>query len=176
MYILPGEKVASGLDGVLAVEDVYVERPMGYHIRDGGSNLNADVWKDNAQRLKMFEYCPELSLIMDMKLERERCEGDDKQGAIHPTPEEQEAEKKKLEAEEAKKKQELADKKAAAEKKKAAAASAAAAAAAATASSAADAATSASTTSASETETASSETSSSTETTSVVKSVHSNHD
>lgn len=88
MYILPGAKVASGLDGTLAVEDVYIDNPMGFHVRNGGQQLADAVWKDHKQRAKIFEYCPELSLIMDMKLERERCEGDDKEGAIHPTAEE----------------------------------------------------------------------------------------
>ena len=84
LYVLPGEKVATGTDGALAVEEIYMERPMGYHIRDGGKDLHDDVWKDHAQRKKIFDYCPELSLIMDMKLERERCEGDDKEGTLEP--------------------------------------------------------------------------------------------
>ena len=88
LWVLPGEKVASGMEGVLAVEDVYMEKPMGYHVREGGSNLPDAVWKDPAQRKKIFDYCPELSLIMDMKLERERCPGDDKQGVVHPTEDE----------------------------------------------------------------------------------------
>jgi membrane protein involved in colicin uptake len=57
------------------------------------------VWKDQKQRQEIFKYCPELSLIMDMKLERERCPGDDREGTIHPTPEEQAAEQAKKAAE-----------------------------------------------------------------------------
>ncbi|KAH8894859.1 hypothetical protein GQ53DRAFT_67435 [Thozetella sp. PMI_491] len=91
VYILPGAKVAAGTDGVLAVEDVYTDpKPMGFHVRDGGAHLADEVWKDPVQRKDIFNYCPELSMIMDMKLERERCDGDDKQGTIHPPPEEQE--------------------------------------------------------------------------------------
>src|SRR2546430_2179122 len=45
LSVLPGEKVAKGLDGVLAVEEVYVEKPMGFHIRDGGKSLKDEVWK-----------------------------------------------------------------------------------------------------------------------------------
>lgn len=82
VYILPGAKVASGLEDALAVEDVYFEGAMGYHVRDGGRNLNDGVWKNPEQRKKIFNYCPELSMIMDMKLERERCPGDNKQGEI----------------------------------------------------------------------------------------------
>lgn len=104
LWVLPGAKVAAGTEGVLAVEDVYLEEPMGYHIRDGGRSLHDDVWKDHAQRKKIFDYCPELSLIMDMKLERERCDGDDKEGEIHPTAEDKEQERLRLEAEEARRK------------------------------------------------------------------------
>ena len=61
---------------------------MGFHIADGGKNLPDAVWMDPEQRKEIFSYCPELSLIMDMKLERERCKGDDKMGNIGPTEEE----------------------------------------------------------------------------------------
>ncbi|CAK7218748.1 hypothetical protein SBRCBS47491_003615 [Sporothrix bragantina] len=92
LWVLPGEKVTSGLNA-LAVENVYVEKPMGFHIPNSGRNLNDDVWKNAEQRKKIFDYCPELSLIMDMKLERERCKGDDHEGNIVPTREEQERER-----------------------------------------------------------------------------------
>ncbi|KAJ9131659.1 hypothetical protein NKR23_g11638 [Pleurostoma richardsiae] len=104
LWVLPGEKVAAGKNGVLAVEDVYIEQPMGYHVRDGGRGLRDEVWKNHNQRKKIFEYCPELSLIMDMKLERERCHGDDREGSVHPTEQELQLERAKAAAEEAKKK------------------------------------------------------------------------
>jgi hypothetical protein len=84
LWVLPGEKVASGLHGVLSVEDVYIDKAMGYHVRDGGSKLPETVWKDYKQRKKIFAYCPELALIMDMKLERERCLDDNKEGQLDP--------------------------------------------------------------------------------------------
>ncbi|CAK7264201.1 hypothetical protein SEPCBS119000_000868 [Sporothrix epigloea] len=87
LWVLPGEKVTSGLNA-LAVENVYIEKPMGFHIPDGGKNLPDGVWKNAEQRKKIFDYCPELSLITDMKLERERCKGDDHEGNILPTEEE----------------------------------------------------------------------------------------
>jgi len=102
MYILPGAKVASGSDGMLAVEDVYMENPMGFHVRNGGQQLADAVWKNQKQRQDIFQYCPELSLVMDMKLERERCPGDNKEGEIHPTEEEKAAEAAKKAAEAAK--------------------------------------------------------------------------
>lgn len=55
---------------------------MGFHVRDGGTNLPDDVWKNQDRRKSNFEYCPELALIMPMKLERERCDGDNKEGEI----------------------------------------------------------------------------------------------
>ncbi|KKO98012.1 hypothetical protein THAR02_09886 [Trichoderma harzianum] len=80
LWVLPDAKVASTLDDAIAVEDVYKERPMGYHVREGSSNLNEDMWGDAARRKETFEYCPELSMIMDMKLERQRCPDDDGNG------------------------------------------------------------------------------------------------
>lgn len=110
LWVLKGERVASAADGGLAVEDTYWEKPMGFHVRDGGAHLSDAVWRNHKQRREIFDYCPELALIMDMKLERERCPGDDKEGVIHPTEEElrkqaEEAQRKK-EEEERKKKEE----------------------------------------------------------------------
>ncbi|KAL7911053.1 hypothetical protein GGI35DRAFT_492520 [Trichoderma velutinum] len=80
LWVLPGAKVASALDDAIAVEDVYKESAMGYYVREGGSNLNEYLWGDAARRKEIFEYCPELSMIMDMKLERQRCPDDDGSG------------------------------------------------------------------------------------------------
>ncbi|KAM4057119.1 hypothetical protein HRG_003966 [Hirsutella rhossiliensis] len=84
---MPGEKVASRLHGAFAVQIVHVERPMGYHVPDGGANLDTNMWKDPEMRRKIFDYCPELSMIMDMKLERERCPDDDRHGGRKPVEE-----------------------------------------------------------------------------------------
>ncbi|KOS19308.1 hypothetical protein ESCO_000164 [Escovopsis weberi] len=81
---LPGARVASRLDGVLSVEDVYAERPMGFHVRGGGAALGGELWADAGRRRAMLEYCPELSIVMDMKLERERCPDDDGDGHRPP--------------------------------------------------------------------------------------------
>lgn len=81
--ILPGAKVASTAEeDHFSVEDVWHQQPLGFHIRDGGESLSDDVWRDPERRKINFDYCPELSLIMPMKLERERCPGDDKKGNI----------------------------------------------------------------------------------------------
>jgi hypothetical protein len=88
--LLPGAKVASGAqEDHFSVEDVYHEKPMGYHVREGGENLADDVWKDPNRRKANFAYCPELSMIMPMKLERERCPGDNLEGEIIGGSEEQ---------------------------------------------------------------------------------------
>ncbi|KAI1426204.1 hypothetical protein F5Y12DRAFT_299381 [Xylaria sp. FL1777] len=82
VWVLPGARVAAGKQGQLAVEDHYIPDAMGFHLRDGGRGISDLVWKDPAQRRRIFDYCPELSLIMDMKLERERCPGDNLDGTI----------------------------------------------------------------------------------------------
>ncbi|KAI0402954.1 hypothetical protein F4802DRAFT_573867 [Xylaria palmicola] len=82
VWVLPGAKVASGKEGQLAVEDQYIPNAMGFHVRDGGHGIADSVWKDPGQRKAIFDYCPELSLIMDMRLERERCPGDKLDGTI----------------------------------------------------------------------------------------------
>jgi hypothetical protein len=74
IYLLPDIKVVSPADQGLSVEDMYFPNAMGYHIRDGGKTpLTYQVWGDLAQRKEIFNYCPEISMIMEMKLERERC-------------------------------------------------------------------------------------------------------
>ncbi|ROW14453.1 hypothetical protein VPNG_03881 [Cytospora leucostoma] len=120
LYIMPGLKVASGMDGALAVENVYMERPMGFHVQGMGENLPAEVWDDYERRKNILEYCPELYTVLDAKFERERCPGDALDGVIHPTPEEQEQEawRQQQEAEERRKAQEEALKKLQEERKK----------------------------------------------------------
>ena len=54
-----------------AVEDVWHEWPMGYHVNPGG--FSPDVWEPQMKRKQIFEYCPEIKIILDMRLERERC-------------------------------------------------------------------------------------------------------
>lgn len=83
LTVLPGAKVAQGgQTDHFSVESVWHEKPMGYHVRDGGNTLADDVWKEPQRRKGNFEYCPELAMIMPMKLERERCAGDDHKGSI----------------------------------------------------------------------------------------------
>jgi Protein of unknown function (DUF5672) len=81
--VLPGAKVANGAQADhFSVEDLYHEKPLGYHVREGGEKLAEDVWKNPQRRKANFAYCPELVMIMPMKLERERCDGDNLEGEI----------------------------------------------------------------------------------------------
>lgn len=81
--VLPGALVADAQEEQhFSVEDVWHESPMGYHARNGGQDLADDVWKSEQKRKKIFQYCPEISMIMPMKLTRERCPGDNHEGEI----------------------------------------------------------------------------------------------
>lgn len=124
---MPDFKVASGLDSKhFSVEEVYHEAPMGYHLRDGEGHLPTGVWKNSDQRARILKYCPEIAIILPMKLERERCEGDNREGAIDReaslAAEKAEAEKSRIKIEEKKKEaQEDAEKMLEEERKKQAA-------------------------------------------------------
>jgi len=80
---MPGAKVAQGVEAQhFSVEDIYHEKPLGYHVRNGGNDLPDNVWKYRMRRKNNFNYCPELALIMPMKLERQRCMMDNGQGHL----------------------------------------------------------------------------------------------
>jgi Protein of unknown function (DUF5672) len=84
---MPGLNIASAAEeSRFSVEDVGHEKPMGYHVRTVNGHLPENVWKKREDRQKIFKYCPELSIIMDMKLERERCEGDNGEGELASMP------------------------------------------------------------------------------------------
>ncbi|KAL8825464.1 MAG: hypothetical protein Q9170_007778 [Blastenia crenularia] len=85
--LLPGVKLPKPeIEKMFAVEGVWDEKPMGFHMPSSSEILLKDVWDDPKQRKKTYEYCPEIKMIMNMKLERERCE--------EKTAEQVEAEKK----------------------------------------------------------------------------------
>lgn len=71
---MPGAKIPeAGVETGFCVQDVFHENPMGYHISYGGTNPHPAVWEDPEQRKKIFDWCPEVKMILDMKFERERC-------------------------------------------------------------------------------------------------------
>jgi hypothetical protein len=82
-----------------SVEEVYSEKPMGFHLRDGIGHLPENVWKSKAQREKIFEYCGDIKIILPMKLTRERCLGDNGDGTIDPQAQIDEDNRKKAEEE-----------------------------------------------------------------------------
>ncbi len=87
VIVTPGLKVATGeMEDHFSVEEVYHEKPMGYHLRAGAGHLPGLVWKNQEQRKAILKYCPEIAIILDMKLEVERCPGDNGEGEIIDTP------------------------------------------------------------------------------------------
>jgi hypothetical protein len=73
--LVPGANMAPpAVEREFAVEDIWTERPMGYHINPTvGPGNSQDVWDDPAKRRMIYEYCPEIKIILDMRLDREQC-------------------------------------------------------------------------------------------------------
>jgi Protein of unknown function (DUF5672) len=87
VIVTPGLKIATGeMENHFSVEEVYHENPMGYHLRTGSEKLPEGVWKNRDQRKAILQYCPEIAIILDMKLEKERCPGDNGEGEISKKP------------------------------------------------------------------------------------------
>jgi len=93
--LLPGAKVAADREKALAMENIYVPDAMGYHFP--GQSLASPVWGVRKRRMALFGYCPEVSMLLNMKLERERCPGDTDNEQIRPTTAFEERRKKFLE-------------------------------------------------------------------------------
>lgn len=70
--VLPGARMANGTtESRFSVEQVWSDEPMGYHLGWGGARLAKGVWNDPQKREKIWNWCPEIKLILDMRLERE---------------------------------------------------------------------------------------------------------
>lgn len=70
--ILPGARMANGTtESRFSVEHVWADEPMGYHLGWSGTHLSAKVWNDREQRERIWNWCPEIKLILNMRLERE---------------------------------------------------------------------------------------------------------
>jgi uncharacterized metal-binding protein YceD (DUF177 family) len=77
MTLMPDLKVTNAqVETHFAVEEIFHEKPMGFHLREAVGHLPEGVWKNREQRKKILAYCPDVSIILPMKLERERCDGD----------------------------------------------------------------------------------------------------
>jgi hypothetical protein len=73
MGLLPDAHMCEpALEREFVVEDIWQERPLGYHINPAG--WSDHVWQDPGKRKMIFDYCPEVKIILDMHLERERCQ------------------------------------------------------------------------------------------------------
>ncbi|OBT99147.1 hypothetical protein VE01_02565 [Pseudogymnoascus verrucosus] len=52
-----------------SVESLYVERPLGYHIRGSGKLQDPIVWGNATRRRQIFDYCPETKILLgNMKM------------------------------------------------------------------------------------------------------------
>ncbi|ETN42585.1 uncharacterized protein HMPREF1541_01742 [Cyphellophora europaea CBS 101466] len=60
-----------GKEREFAVDEIYHEWPMGFHINP--SRFSEAVWRRPDQRRKIYDYCPEIKIILDMYLDREKC-------------------------------------------------------------------------------------------------------
>ncbi|KAI9831624.1 MAG: hypothetical protein M1826_003233 [Phylliscum demangeonii] len=95
LALMPGARMANAsVEAAFCVGDIWHDKPLGYHLGHqalhaanigGGGGGGPDgpdkhlrrsaVWKNKARRLAIYEYCPEIKLIMEMKLERQRSLG-----------------------------------------------------------------------------------------------------
>lgn len=73
MAAMPGERVALRFDGAFAVDTTVVEKPIGYNSRGIGVPVEHRSWKSTDARKRILEYCPELGMVMGLRLERELC-------------------------------------------------------------------------------------------------------
>lgn len=73
---LPGARMANGsTEAGFSVEGVWAEEPMGYHLGGSGAVMPLAVWMERARREKVWEWCPEIKMIMGMELENVPVEG-----------------------------------------------------------------------------------------------------
>lgn len=72
MGLLPDAKMAPPTkEAEFSVENVWHDKPMGYR----ADNILPDsVWGDRNKRKHIYDYCPEVKIIHEMKLERQRCQ------------------------------------------------------------------------------------------------------
>ncbi|KAL8693437.1 MAG: hypothetical protein Q9218_001747 [Villophora microphyllina] len=71
MGLLPDARMApASKEAEFSVENVWHDKPMGYRL---DHQLPNSVWGDENQRKRIYGYCPEVKIIHEMKLERQRC-------------------------------------------------------------------------------------------------------
>lgn len=99
---MPSPEVEKGF----SVQAVWHERPLGYHISAHGTNRHHEIWDSDERRKKIYEYCPEIKMILDMKLEKERCTKEETKTLQEAQRKKEEEEQKKAEGERKKKEEE----------------------------------------------------------------------
>ncbi|KAK6356375.1 hypothetical protein TWF718_000736 [Orbilia javanica] len=73
---MPNAKMANGTEEMsFSVEKVPYPTPLGYHTGWSGNLLMAQVWGEQEQRDQIFEYCPEIKIMLPLvpKREAEGC-------------------------------------------------------------------------------------------------------
>jgi hypothetical protein len=56
------------------LEGDFVEHPFAIHAPSDGTQLPPSVWDDHDNRMKMYESCTEIRMIIPTKFDREKCE------------------------------------------------------------------------------------------------------
>jgi len=63
-------KAPANIAQTFSVESVYYERPLGYHLRGSGRQMDPKIWSNSTLKRHIFRYCPEIKIIMgNMNLE-----------------------------------------------------------------------------------------------------------
>ena len=73
--LLPsGKPAAAEIEQTFAVQGIWYDTPLGYHVpADADQETYSDVWGSKEKRDAIYDYCPEIKIILPMRLERERC-------------------------------------------------------------------------------------------------------
>jgi hypothetical protein len=67
---LPGAHVANKQEAMrFSAESLWVDYPMGFHLGNNGQFVNSGVFGTQAKREHIYDYCPEIKMVMDMDLE-----------------------------------------------------------------------------------------------------------
>ncbi|KAL8932128.1 MAG: hypothetical protein Q9211_006510 [Gyalolechia sp. 1 TL-2023] len=63
----PGAKLANGsLSLTFSGENIYYDKPMGYHTGGSGRNLGGGIWGTPELRQHIYDYCPEVKMTLEM--------------------------------------------------------------------------------------------------------------
>ncbi|RDW61286.1 hypothetical protein BP5796_11178 [Coleophoma crateriformis] len=54
-----------------SVEAIWTEKPFGYHLRGSGALLAGEIWDKPELRKQIYNYCPEIKIVLSMELEGE---------------------------------------------------------------------------------------------------------